>query len=86
MSRIVEVELKVEPDLFREIAIKKGYKETSENVFTKTELFRPIKIQDKKLKYDVMDVSKVTDLIADYLVEKTGGVKEEVGNEIIIRI
>ena len=86
MSRIVEVELRVDPYVFKQVALRKGYKEVSENVFTSKLLFRPIRIENEKLKYDNMDVSYVTDLIADYLVEQTGGVRQNVSrNEVIIQ-
>lgn len=86
MSRIVEVELKVDPYVFEQVALRKGYKKANENVFTSKSLYRPIRVENGKLKYDNMDVAYVTDLIADYLVEQTGGVRQNVSrNEVIIQ-
>jgi len=84
MSRIVEVELRVDPHVFKQVALRKGYKEASENVFTSKLLFRPIRIENEKLKYDNIDVPYVTDLIADYLVEQTGGVRQNVSRDEVI--
>ena len=86
MSRIVTVQLEVDENVFTSVALRKGYYCSQKGVITSPKLFAPIEIHEGKLKYDDMDVEKVSDLIAEYIVEQTHGIRSQVNNEIIIEI
>lgn len=85
MSKLVEIDLRVNENIFTSIAQKLGWV-CEGNTLSKYGMFRKLVIKNGKLIYDDMDTKEVKNLIGYYIAEITGGTVVHKGQDVYVEV